>query len=225
MKIRNYGWWAGLALILVTLVGMNIAGAQPAKPPAATPAKPPAATPAATKPAATGGVINCKVAFVDLARVLDQINEGQKLKKALEAEKQRAMGPLKAKQDELEKLEQQISALTQEILQKGAVWDQYQRATKQNELMALQQRYNTLAQTLQIEKAKAMDALAQKKDTMLKPLEDKLNKIMEDIGKNNGYCMILDVSPPSPNLPNFNPILYRDPAFDITDQVIAAVDK
>jgi hypothetical protein len=47
---------------------------------------------------------------------------------------------------------------------------------------------------------------------------------MEDVGSKNGYCIIFDVSPPSSNVPNFNPIIYRDPGRDITDQIIKAVD-
>ena len=201
MKIKPSGWLLTTVLLLAAVVGIQYATAQ------------------------GGGAVGCKVAFVDLAKVLDTSKQGQQLKKAIEAEKTKRFAPLKSRQTELEKLEQQITTLTQEILQKSQVWDRFVLANKQNELQSLQMKYNNQAQSLQIEKAKVMEDLSKKKDEMLKPLEDKLNKIMEDIGKKGGYCMIMDVSPPAPNFPNFNPILYRDPALEITNQVIAAVDK
>jgi len=172
--------------------------------------------------AATKG---CKVGFVNLARVLEESKEGKKLKKALDVEREKAFAPLKAKQEELEGLEQQISALTQEIIQKSQIWDSYTRLSKQNELQNLQMKYNNILQTLQLDKARIQEDLNKKKDEMLTPLEGKLNGIMEEIGKKEGYCLVLDVSPPMPNLPSFNPIIYRDPALDITDQIISYVDK
>jgi outer membrane protein len=199
------------AMILVAGLGRGTALAQ-------EPAAPPAG---GEKP----GAVGCKVGFVNLARVLEESKEGQKLKQSLEAEREKAFAPLKAKQEELEQLEQQISALTQEIIQKSQVWDNYTKLSKQNELQNLQMKYNNNLQVLQLDKNKIQDDLNKKKDEMLKPLEDKLNTVMEEIGKQGGYCLVLDVSPPTPNMPSFNPVIYRDPALDITDQLIKAVDK
>lgn len=168
---------------------------------------------------------NCKVAFVNLARVIEESREGQKVKVSLESEREKAFAPLKADQAKLEKIEQQISALTQEIVQKSQVWDSETKLRKQYELQSLQMKYNNSIQVLQLDKQKIQNDLLKKKNEMLGPLEEKLNKVMEDIGKSGGYCLVLDISPPSVNMPTFNPIIYRDPALDITDQLIAAVDK
>jgi len=163
----------------------------------------------------------CKVAFVNLARVLEESVEGKKMKDALEAEKEKAFAPLKSRQAELEQLEQQISTLTQEIMQKGQIWDPQTRLYKQQELQNLQMRYQNIIQQLQLDKQKIQDELNRKKDEMLAPLEEKLNKIMKEIGEKGGYCLVLDVMPPSP----VNPILFYDTDRDITDQLIEAVDK
>jgi Skp family chaperone for outer membrane proteins len=222
---------AVIALALAaSLLGPQKAPAQggapaPAPKPAATTT--PAPAPTAPKPAApvAGADTGCKVAFVNLSKVLEESKQGQALKKSLDDERDKAFAPLKSKQSELEQLETQISTLTQEIVTKSQVWDDYQRNSKQIELQSLQMRYNNILQSLQNEKAKITQDLAKKNDDKLKPLEDKLNKVMEQIGSEGGYCLVLDVSPPAANMPSFNPILYRNPAFDITDKVIAAVDK
>lgn len=197
---------------------------KPATPAPATQPKPAAAPATQPRPAAGADLNNCKVAFVNLARVLDESKDGIKVKNALEAERTKALAPLKAKQAEMEKLEQQISALQQEIIQKGQVMDAYALAAKRNELDNLRMKYTSMLNDLQLQKAKIQEQLAKKKNDLLKPLEDKLNRVMEEIGAKGGYCLVMDVSPPSSNLPNFNPILYRNPAYEITDQVIKALD-
>jgi len=170
--------------------------------------------------------IGCKVGFVNLAKVLKESSQGQALEQALEAEREKAFAPLKARQAELEQLETQINTLSQEIMQKGQVWDEYTLLSKKSELQNLQMRRNNVYQTLMLDRNKVQKELEEKKNELLKPLEDKLNQIMEDIGKSQGYCMVLDVSPPlSQNMPNFNPIIYMDEKLDITDQVIERVDK
>jgi len=224
----NMSFWKGFSVgaLLLLLASAPAAISQqpkPATPPKPAPAPPkPAAAPTAT-PAAN--LNSCKVGFVNLARVLEESKEGTRVKNALEAERTKALAPLKAKQDELEKLETQISALQQEIIQKGQVWDNYTLAGKRNELDNLRMKYSSILNSLQLEKSKIQETLMKKKNDMLKPLEDKLNAIMEDIGGKGGYCLVMDVSPPSANIPNFNPIIYRNPALEITDQIIAALDK
>jgi Skp family chaperone for outer membrane proteins len=212
----------GLAVIALALAASLV-------PPGRAPAQgaPAAPAPAPAKPAAPApnGNLGCKVAFVNLTKVLEQSKQGQALKKSLDDERDAAFAPLKAKGDELTQLEGRISALQQEIVTKSQVWDDYTKNSKAIELNNLQARYSNTGQNLQNEKAKIMQDLSKKNDAKLKPLEDKLNKVMEEIGGKGGYCVILDVSPPQANMPSFNPILYRNPALDITDQVIVAVDK
>jgi Skp family chaperone for outer membrane proteins len=214
--------WRSLPAVLAIALLMAAPTTTPAPAPAPAAPKP---APAATAPAGGGGNTNCKVAFVDLQRVLSGSAQGKKLKASLEAEKNKAFAPLKTMQDQLDQLEQQISSLQTEIIQKRQAWDLGTLQQKQLDLQNLQMKYTSLGQSLQLQKGKIAEALMKKKDEILKPMEDKLNKIMEEIGKQGGYCLVMDVSPPNPNLPNFNPILYRDPALDITDKVIQAVDR
>ena len=198
------------------------------KPATATPAPKPATATPAPRPAAPAAAVNtnnCKVAFVNLSQVLDQAKQGIALKKALDAERDKQLAPLRAKQTDMENLEKQITALQQEIIQKGQAWDAYTLAGKRNELDSLRMKYSNMLNDMQLQRARIQDSLSDAKAKMLKPLEDKLNAIMEDIGAKGGYCLVMDVSPPSSNMPNFNPIIYRNPAYEITDQVIKALDS
>jgi len=166
----------------------------------------------------------CKIGFVNLAKVLDQSKEGQRLKEKLDAERDRALAPLKTKQKELERLQNKMTELQQEVVNKSMVWSDDEKLLKQNEMQSLQLQYQQLGNSLMLEERKIAKDLNAKKTELLKPLEDKLNAIMEEIGKTGGYCVVFDVSPPMA-APNMNPIIYRDPALDITDEVIKAVDK
>lgn len=209
MKSRSLAYVISAALVAVSLVFPAVLKAQEA-------------APAAPETSVDTG---CKVGFVNLSRVLEESQGGKQVKLAIEAERDKAYAQLKPKQDQLEQIESQISALTQEIVTKGAVWDDYTKNRKRNELQGLQLEYNKILNELQLDKNEIQKDFAKKNNEMLKPLEDKLNAVMEEVGGQGGFCVILDVSPPQANMPVFNPILYRDPGRDITDQVIAAVDK
>ena len=176
-------------------------------------------------PAGKEEAVSCKVGFVNLARVLEESQQGKKLKQQLDAERDKMMAPLKEKQKQLQELEKKITALTQEIIQKSSVWDDSTKLLKQNELQNYQLQYNQLINAMRLDRDELQQKFLKKKNEMLKPLEDKLNQVMEEIGKKGNYCVVFDVSPPAANLPSFNPIIYRDPARDITDQIIEAVDR
>jgi outer membrane protein len=184
----------------------------------------PAVSVTPASPGAAGADASCKVGFVNLARVLEESQEGKRLKGQLDGIRDKAMEPLNAKKKQLDDLQTKITSLTQEMLTKGSVWSDDEKLRRQNDLQNMQLQYNQLLQALGLERDKIQDDLMSKKGDILKPLEDKLNKIMEDVGAKGGYCIIFDVSPPNSNVPNFNPIIYRDPGRDITDQIIKAVD-
>ncbi len=211
MSIKVSAWRAAAVILLVAALGAGIAESQPA------------GSQSTEKKA--GKSMNCRVGFVNLKQVLEESEKGKKLKGDLEAERDNAFAPLKKKQEELDALEDKITSLNQEIMNKSPVWDNYTKQQKQNELQELYMQYNSLNNKLQLEKSRIQEDLNKKKNGLLKPLEKKMNEVMEKMGSNGNYCLIMDVSPPSPRMPNFNPILYRNPALDITQEVIREVDK
>jgi|GEM_PF-5055076 len=210
MRIKLSAWWAVVVILLVAALGAGIAESQQAETASNEDAR---------------GSLDCRVGFVNLKQVLEESKQGKKLKDDLEAERDKAFSPLKSQQEELDKLEDKIVGLNQEIMNKSPVWDNYTKRQKQNELQELYMQYNSMNNKLQLEKSRIQEDLNKKKNELLQPLEKKMNEVMERIGSNGNYCLIMDVSPPSPRMPNFNPILYRNPALDITEEVITEVDK
>ncbi len=210
MRIKLSAWRAAVVILLVAALGAGIAESQQAETGGNENAK---------------GSLDCRVGFVNLKQVLEESKQGKKLKGDLEDERDKAFSPLKSEQEELDKLEDRIVSLNQEIMNKGPVWDNYTKRQKQNELQELYMQYNSMNNKLDLEKSRLQEDLNKKKNGLLQPLEKKMNKVMENIGSNGNYCLIMDVSPPSPRMPNFNPILYRNPALDITEEVIREVDK
>ena len=216
MKIRFSLWCAAALIVLAAMLTKDAARAQTTEESDSAPA------PAPKEAAAT----DCnKIGFVNLAKVLEESDKGKGMRQKLEGEREKAFLGLKPKQDELNRTEEQISALQQEIITKSQVWDDYTKLTKRNELNSLKMNYNSMLQTLEIEKAKIMKDLNKKNEEILKPLEEKLNAIMQDVGKKGGYCLVLDVSPPASNMPNFSNIIFFDVSHDITAEIIAEVDK
>ncbi len=150
-----------------------------------------------------------KIGFVSVAKVLEQCNDGKKLKAELD----------KIKDDQtrqMKELKNQVETLESEIKNKGMVWDEYTRQLKQKE-------YYSLGQTIEIEKRRMEREFAVKRDELLPPFENKVGKVLEKIGKEGGYTVILDTSPLSPALP-LNNILYTEETLDITDKVIQALN-
>jgi outer membrane protein len=166
----------------------------------------------------------CKIGFVNLARVLDESQEGKKMKEQLDAKLKSLSAPLDAKTKQLDELGKQNNALNEEMVKLQSNQDPNLFLSKKNELENLQLQYNQLLSSIQLERDKVQKEFQAEKNQLVQPLTDKLNKIVDDLGKAGGYCLILDISPRAGNLPTFNPIIYRDPAREITDQVIKAVD-
>jgi outer membrane protein len=215
MKTKSTNYILVAFTMIVLVLGSNILNAQDGP-------KKDDETAAVNNSAATG---SCKVGFVNLGKVLEESQKGKNLRASIDSEREKAMAPLKARKSELDKLEEQMKTLENEIRTKSQLWDPYTQKSKQLAMQNLQVSYQSIIQELQLEKSKIASDLDKKKNELLRPLEDTLNQVMEEVGKKDNYCLILDVTPPSPAMPAFSPIIYRNPAFDITDEVIKAVDK
>ena len=57
-----------------------------------------------------------------------------------------------------------------------------------------------------------IDLISKKRDTLLKPIVDKMNSAIKTVGKENGYTMIFDTS-------LFNNVLYADESEDVMNLV------
>lgn len=146
----------------------------------------------------TAAADNVKIGYVDLHRALENIEEGQRVKRQLEREFQRRQEQLDGKQREVmqlrEELEQQAMLLSDEARQQKAL-------ELQQKMGELQQLYLTL-----------QGELAQQEAQATQRIFERMRGIIQEIGRERGYTMILERSEMS--------ILYAVDGLDLTDELI-----
>lgn len=141
---------------------------------------------------------NVKIAFVDRMRALNETHEGKAAMKKLEGMKEKLQKQIEEKEASImkmkETLEKQQNVLTKEALQKKA--EEYYKA-----LNELQQSYMQFQRDL-----------AGKEAELTKDILVKMEKIIADIGKSEGYTMIYDRSTGA--------VVWAPAHLDLTDQLI-----
>lgn len=142
-----------------------------------------------------------KVGFVDLNRALNEVNEGKKAKAQLEADGKAKKAKLEIMQNELKKmkedLDKQRPVLSADVLKQ-------KEGTLQQKFMELQK------MSMDFEKE-----FADKENNYIKPISDKLQKIVQDIGAKEGYMMIVPREM----------ALYSLPGTDLTEKVVSAYNS
>jgi len=140
-----------------------------------------------------------KIAFVDREKALFSTEQGKRARDELQAKVKAAEGQLKPLADEIQKLQQEIEA-KKFVLAQDALRDIQAR------LLETQNRYQSrgkeLEGQLKIDQAR-----------LLSPLEEKLKSVIETVGKEQGYSVILERQVPQL-------ILYSREQHDITDLVV-----
>ena len=121
-----------------------------------------------------------KIASMDYESVLASLPEAKKLTTDLETFS-------KAKGDELNKQAVAFEAEVKAYQQTGAALTEAQRKAKEEELGKKQQNLQQLQAT-------AQNDLAQKRETALKPIIDKVNAAVAKVAKANNFEFILDAS-------------------------------
>ncbi|WHF50548.1 OmpH family outer membrane protein [Chryseobacterium gotjawalense] len=128
---------------------------------------------------ATVGVAKAqKVASMDYEAVLAVMPETKKMTTDLETFS-------KTKGDEINKQAEAFQKEVQQYQAEGAKLSEAQRQAKEGELQKKQQNLQQIQTTAQSD-------LAQKRDTAIKPIIEKLNKAVEKVAKANGYEFIID---------------------------------
>ena len=127
----------------------------------------------------TAGAVNAqKVASMDYEAVLAAMPETKKMTTDLDTFS-------KTKGDELQKQAEAFQKEVQQYQADGAKMTEAQRNAKQSELEKKQQNLQQLQQT-------AQNDLAQRRDTAVKPIIDKLNNAVAKVAKANGFDFIID---------------------------------
>lgn len=93
----------------------------------------------------------------------------------------------KAKQTELEGMANSAQSKFEAYQKNAQLLNEEERATREKELMGLQQQ-------LQDADYKAQDALERERQKMLAPVLKKLDKVVKEVAKENGFTYVLDPS-------------------------------
>lgn len=153
--------------------------------------------------ASSGAAAELKVGVVDLQKAMELSEEGQKAKAAFQKKVEQVQKDLKAKQDEL-------GLLKEEIDRQNLLLSDSARVEKQSSyqlgLKDFKRQYEDAQEELRLEDAKLSEKI----------IKD-LQAIIEDFGKKEGYDLILEKTQSA--------VMYRDSKFDITSRIILLYDE
>jgi outer membrane protein len=144
-----------------------------------------------------------KIGIVDIAQAIQATVEGKKIKKELEAE-------FNKRKSELEKKAKDINAMQTDFEKKSLVLSDEARAKKQQEIENEKMKYME-------SREKNMQDLAKKDRDLSQPMIKKLNDVISDIAKKEGFTVILHK--------NDQNLVWASREVDITEMVIKALEK
>lgn len=137
-----------------------------------------------------------KIGYIDLQRIVYESDEGKKAKSELDA-------LIKSKQAVVDEKRQNLEKLKSELDKQASVLSPEARKAKQDEIEKLEREYLRFAQDSETE--------LRKKDAELKErIVKEIFELMEKIGKEEGYTLILDRSM----------VIYGNKEIDITNNII-----
>ena len=143
-----------------------------------------------------------KIAYLSIKRVFNESKRGQKEKETFTAK-------VDAKKKVVEKKQQDFQAYKDDLEKKAAMLSEQARREKEKE-------YQQKAKELEWFVKDANEELRKLEQEMLDKLMRSLQKVVEKVGAQENYTLILEE--------NASSILYAPKEMDITDQVIKAFD-
>lgn len=138
-----------------------------------------------------------KIGYINLGRILDRYEKTEKSEKSLEKK-------LDQKQQEREKLVDEIKKLKDEIVLLSAKGKQEKQSAIDEKIKNLQEFDRELRNELQ-----------QERDEALRDILREIDRVIQDFGRNNGYTVIL----------NDRVLVYGDETIEITQDIIDILNK
>lgn len=121
-----------------------------------------------------------KFGHVNSQELLTQLPERSAAQQEIEAY-------AKKLEDQQKSMETELNNKYEEYLQQRDTYTDLIRATKEKELQQIQQQITTFNQV-------AMQDLQQKEAELIKPIIDKVQKAIDEVGKENGFVYIFDLA-------------------------------
>lgn len=141
---------------------------------------------------------NINVGYVDLQKALQTVDAGKKAKENLEKD-------VLAKKGELEQKQKDFQKEAEAFEKKAAIMNDSAKAGKQAELQKKYVELQKMAAESQME-------LQKRERELTKPIVDELKSIIEGLGKEKNFQMVLEK--------NEGAVLYAESNLDLTAQVI-----
>jgi outer membrane protein len=161
---------------------------------------------AAQQPApvpATSPASSARIAYIDVQRVLARSSSGVAAREQLEREKSVMQKEMDAKRQELEKLRDELE-------KKGPLMTADARRERQESFERKRRDAARMMDDFQKE-------LEKKEQVLLQRVLQELSGVIEKVGKDRGYYMIVEKRGAS--------VLYASPDADLTDEIIRAYDQ
>ena len=158
----------------------------------------------------TSGLVNSQavaaenskqIVTVNIQEVLLGSEAGQEVRKVLE-------GKVSEFQEKFQKEQETVDGLRVEIEKKTSVWSQEVREEKERD-------YQKKVRELQLKSEDAQFELQQLEKQVMSPVLNELQKVIQEVGEQKGYAMIMD---------SRAGLLYVDSALDISESVKKELD-
>ena len=144
-----------------------------------------------------------KIGYVDLQKALNMSSEGKAAKEKIKTQVQGYDAEVQQLQEELQKMKQDLEKQAM-LLSEDA------RNAKEREYQQKVKDYQRFTKDIQ-------ETLQQTDADLTRKILEKVLKVVQDVGKAEGYSMVLEKTESS--------IVYADKNADITDKVIEEFDK
>ncbi|KAB2925996.1 MAG: OmpH family outer membrane protein [Bacteroidetes bacterium] len=140
-----------------------------------------------------------KIGYVNSEKIIAELPEAKESQQKLET-------MVKGWQDEIEKRSQALQGKFEEYQKQANMLNESAKQARQKELVEEEQKLNVYRQEKQQE-------LAVQREKVMKPIQEKVFKAIERVAKDKKLSFVFDRA-------NEVPVLYADPTFDYTPDVI-----
>lgn len=151
---------------------------------------------------AQGQTADFKIVYIDSQRILTDSVAGKEAYNQLEKLKN-------DRQKEIDKIQQTLKSIGEDISVKGPMM-------KEAAKMELQTKYENELKNYNRTIKDAQEELRRKELTLVKPISDEVNKIIDEYGKQNSIDIILDKRDPG--------MIYTSDRLDITNAILKLYD-
>ncbi len=145
---------------------------------------------------------NQKIAYVDIQKALEMTKSGQKVQKEFKGEVDDEQKQIDKKKTEYERIKETLDKQKSSLNEKAV-------REKEEDLISIEKELKRSFQDSQ-------EKLRRKNATLVGELVKKMRTLVEALGKEKGYTLIVEK--------NSQFLLYADPELDLTDEVVKKFD-